>query len=288
MKNSFRHALLLVAAVAAVAAGCENPASEGEPRKEPGFRVIAGAGVDDSVDARPVQALAVELIGDDGRPRAGVPVRFEASMVTGSWGLTPSVHVSEVETDAFRDAVTDTTDAQGRAYARVKLGTVAGPGSVVAAVPTLGLQTTAGYTIRPGRTRVAAGRDAAISPDGTRMAYIINDSTLVISTLATGATVTIPGAAASPRWSPAGDEIAYLGVTESYWPVGELRAVRPDGTGPRSLTASGTIYRAYFDYSPDGIIASSRNAVPTVAEIATGREVLVSLPQLDHGLLAPS
>jgi hypothetical protein len=140
-----------------------------------------------------------------------------------------------------------------------------------------------------GRTRVGAGRDASLSPDGTRMAYISGTS-LVISTLATGHTVTVPGVAATPRWSPSGNEIAYLGVTESYWPVGELRAVKPDGTGVRAVGTSGTIYRAHFDYSPDGkyLIASTRMGVPMVIDVATGAEIPVTLPQLDHGLLAPS
>jgi Tol biopolymer transport system component len=121
------------------------------------------------------------------------------------------------------------------------------------------------------------------------MAYVSGTS-LVISSLATGATVTVPGVAATPRWSPTGDEIAFLGVTESYWPVGELRAVRPDGTGLRGLTATGSIYRAQFDYSPDGkyLIAAARTGVLTVIDVATGQEIPVSLPKLDHGLLSPS
>ena len=495
MKIRFRNTLLL-GAVAAVAAGCDNPAGGGEPRKEPGFRVVAGAGVADSVDVRPVQALAVELIGSDGKPRVGVPVRFEPSTVGSGWEARLSVAVSEVERDAFRDQATDTTDAEGRAYARVQLGTIAGPGAVVVTAPTLGLQVRADYTIRPGnasrlvtaprdtmlyagrnfalratvqdrygnarpeapalrvasgpvtvggtsvaavsfgravvvaqlgsladttrvsvvpqgtiaaytamqhtghelaiytfgldgsnlrkltssvvgggywgempsawstdgtrlffhdnnynhtkqlyvydlaantrrrliepagqleseswpgrsfdgqwvyftggvwneasihrvrtdgsaRERVGDGRDAALSPDGTRLAYVVNGSTLVIRTLATGAMVTVPGAAAAPRWSPTGEEIAYLGVTESYFPVGELRAVKPDGTGSRPLTASGAIYHARFDFSPDGryVVASTRAAVPTVIEVATGIEVPITLPRLDHGLLAPS
>lgn len=495
MKGSFKNTLLLLGAVATVAAGCDNPATNGEPRKDPGFRVVAGADVADSVEVRPVQALVVELIGDDGKPRAGVPVRFESTVAGSGWNARPTVLVSEVETGAFRGEVTDTTDDEGRAYARVQLGTVAGPGAVVATVPTVGLQATASYTIRPGnpsrlvtapqdttlyagrsfqvratvqdrhgnartdapalrvasgpatvsgatvagtafgravvvaqvggmadttlvsivpegtiaaytamqhtghelaiytfgldgsnlrkvtstvvgggywgempavwsadgtrlffhdnnynhtrqlyvydfatssrrrliepagqleheswprrspdgqwiyftggtwneagihrvrtdgtgRARVGDGKEAVLSPDGTRLAYI-HGTSLMVKTLATGETVTIPGQSASPRWSPSGDEIAYLGVTESYWPIGELRAVKPDGTGLRSLSASGTIYRAHFDYSPDGryLVASTRNAVLTVIDAATGAEVPVPLRQLDHGLLAPS
>jgi hypothetical protein len=498
MKSRFKNTLLVLGAIAA--AGCDNPTTEGQPRKEPGFRVVAGADAADTVDVRPAQALTVELIGDDGKPRAGVPVQFQSTIAGSGSGARLTVRVSPMEAELFVSQFADTTDAEGRAYARVQLGTIAGPGAVVATVPALGLQVTANYTIRPGnaarlvaapqdtilyvgrsyavrataqdrhgnprtdapalhvasgpatvggttvaasafgravivvqlgsaadtigvrvvpqgtisaytamrvysdelaiytfdldgsnlrkltstvvnrgyygempsvwsvdgtrlffhdnhyshtkqlyvydfatntrqrlidpagqleheswpvrsfdgqwvyftggvwpddafiyrvrtdgsgRERVGNGRDAALSPDGTRLAYVISgmdSSTLVIRTLSTGARITIPGDAVSPRWSPSGEEIAYLSVTENYIPAGALRVVKPDGTGDRPLVASGAVYRAPFDYSPDGkyIIAATRAAVPTVIEVATGREVPVSLPGLSHGLLAPS
>lgn len=495
MKISPARVALLAAAVSAISAGCDNPAGNDTPDKDPGLHVIAGANVADTVLAAPLQALTVELIGEDGKPLAGVPVRFEAAVTNTPEGPVAPVLVSDVGGDRFAALVADSTDAAGRAHARVAFGTVAGPGSVRVVVPTLGLQTTASYTIRPGaaarvvtspqdtmlsigrsatirvsvqdrhgnprteapalrvasgpanlagttvtgagfgramvvadlgsfadttmisvvpqgtiaaytamrhtghelalyrfdldgsnfskvtpsvmnngywgdmpstwsadgtklffhdnnanhtkqlyvydfatnsrrrliepamqlaheatprrssdgqwvyftgglyneatihrvrtdgtgRERVRAGRDPSLSPDGTRLAHV-SGSSLVVTTLATGQSVTIAGSAASPQWSPQGNEIAYVSVTDSYYANGPLRAVKADGTGNRALTASGTLYRAGFDYSPDGkyIIASSDNAVLTVIETATGVELPISLRRLDHGLWAPS
>lgn len=493
MRTLSLRAALLVAAASAVSA-CDNP-TDGTPRGEPGLRVVAGANVADSVLSVPVQALAVEIIGANGEPASGVPVRFEAAMTSTPQGPVFPVYVSGVGDTEFTIIVTDTTDATGRAHARVAFGTLAGPGSVSVIAPTLGLQTTASYTIKPGspvrvtttpqdtmlssgksfsvgaavvdrhgnardggvalrvasgpvslagstvtgsgfgramvvaqegsfadttmvsvvpqgtiaaytamrhtghelaiyrfdldgsnfskvtssvmangywgempsewsadgtklffhdnnpshtkqlyvydfgtstrrrliepglqleseswprvshdgqwvyftgggygeatihrvradgtgRERVRAGRDASLSPDGTRLAYISGTS-LMITTLATGQSVTVPGTAASPRWSPQGNELAYINVTESYFSNGELRAVKPDGTGNRALTASGTAYRAHFDYSPDGkyIIAATGDAVLTVIDVATGAELPLSLRRVDHGFFAPT
>ncbi|HEX8211936.1 MAG TPA: hypothetical protein VF584_17300 [Longimicrobium sp.] len=493
MKTPSIRVALLAASV--IAAACDNPVSDGTPKKDPGLRVISGADVADTVLTAPVQALTVELIGDNGKPLVGVPVRFEAVLTNTPAGPIAPVLVSEVGGARFMALVADSTDAAGRAHARIAFGTIAGPGAVNVIVPTLGLRTTAGYTIRPGnpvrvvtapqdtmlsvgrsatiratvqdrhgnartdapalrvasgpaslagttvtgaafgramvvaevggfadttmvsvmpqgtiaaytamehtghelaiyrfdldgsnlskvtpsvmnngywgempstwsadgtklffhdnnpnhtkqlyvfdfatntrrrliepasqleheswprrsydgqwvyftggvfneatihrvradgtgRERVRAGRDASLSPDGTRLAYI-SGSSLVVTTLATGQSVTIPGPAASPRWSPQGSEIAYISVTESFFANGELRAVKPDGTGNRPVSASGTQYRHTFDYSPDGkyIIAANRNAVLTVIETATGIELPISLRQLNHGLWAPA
>jgi Tol biopolymer transport system component len=494
MKTLSLRAALLVAAASAVSAACDNP-TNGTPRDEPGLRVVAGANVSDTVMTVPTQALAVEVIGENGEPASGVPVRFEAVMTNTPRGPVPPVYLSGVGDTQFTIIAVDTTDAAGRAHARVAFGTIAGPGSVTVIAPTMGLQTTASYTIKPGsparvttapqdtmlatgrslsvsamvvdrygnardggvalrvasgpvslagstvtasgfgramvvaqegsfadttmvsvvpqgtiaaytamqhtghelaiyrfdldgsnfskvtssvmangywgempsewsadgtklffhdnnpnhtkqlyvydfgtstrrrliepglqleseswprvshdgqwvyftgggygeatihrvradgtgRERVRSGRDASLSPDGTRLAYI-SGTGLTITTLSTGQSVTVPGAAASPRWTPQGNEVAYISVTETFFSNGELRAVKPDGTGNRALTANGTLYRAHFDFSPDGkyIIAATANAVLTVIDVATGAELPISLRRVDHGFLAPT
>ena len=481
---------MLIAATA-VAAACDNPAGS---RLEPGLHVVSGAGVTDTVDALPLHPLVVQLIGDDGKPRIGVPVRFRSVVVDGEWARMGSVLVSAPEEVVFAGFATDTTDAEGRAYARVRLGAVPGPGGVVATASTVGLEVTARYTIRPGqaarvdiapsdtmvfigghftprvvvgdrhgnprpeaavlrvasgpvtgagstvtgaafgramlvaeldgmtdttwvsvmphgslaaytrriytsdemaiymvdldgsdlrrlattvattgivggmppawnadgsrlffhdnrvqtkqlyvqdlgsgarqrliepegqleneswprvspdgewvyftggaydeavihrvrtdgtgRERVREGHDAAVSPDGARIAYILGGS-LRITTLATGATVTVPGTALSPRWRPTGDEVVYLKPSESHFPQGELRAVNADGSGGRGLVPSGNRYEPHFDFSPDGkyIIASGPIGTLVVIEYASGAEAPMRLPALNHGLLAPA
>lgn len=64
--------------------------------------------------------------------------------------------------------------------------------------------------------------EAALSPDGTRMAYTRETLTetefrreIVVRDLATGTTRTI-GDGASPAWSPAGDRLAYLSIRDKH------------------------------------------------------------------------
>lgn len=147
-----------------------------------------------------------------------------------------------------------------------------------------------------GREQVVpsgSGTTAAPAPDGLRVAYVSaqgSGNVLQVKNLQTGAVSSLGVSAATPRWAPSGEEIAYVAVTDSYAPAGELRAIKPDGTGSRPLTRNGTPFRGHFDYSPDGkyIIAATRQGVLTVIDLATGEEIPVRLPSLDHGLLAPA
>ncbi len=114
--------------------------------------------------------------------------------------------------------------------------------------------------------RLRAVGDAALSPDGTRIAYtVINQdgprrpySQLFVMTLADRKSVAFSvgqESSGSPRWSPDGARIAYSGR------LGEqsgLIVANPDATGKRFLGKLGTTNSPLpsmgktFDWSPDG------------------------------------
>ncbi|HEU0078587.1 MAG TPA: hypothetical protein VFQ76_13095, partial [Longimicrobiaceae bacterium] len=96
----------------------------------PGLHVISGGGVTDTVDAILPGELVVELRDQHGDPRAGVPVRF-FSVYAPSAG---QALLARPEWTGFDFGMADTTDASGRASARVRLGRYRGEARVVAEV----------------------------------------------------------------------------------------------------------------------------------------------------------
>jgi hypothetical protein len=147
-------------------------------------------------------------------------------------------------------------------------------------------------TAREALTPRGRGAHATPAPDGKRIAYINGanrGATLQVMDLETRAVSDLGIAAATPQWAPSGSEIAYIATGDAFLAIGELRAVKPDGTGVRSLTRNATRFRAHFDYSPDGkyIIAVTERDVLTSVVLATGEEIPVRIPRLAHGLLAP-
>jgi hypothetical protein len=139
--------------------------STGPGTGKPGIRAVAGAGITDTVNAVPLQALVVEVRGQDGAVASGVVVRFESQLTpqTPFFYPRPAVLVcplSSLDCDAFGGQfATDTTDTHGRATVRIQMGLIAGPGMVRLTVPELGLTDSATYTI-------AAGAPAAVHAVG--------------------------------------------------------------------------------------------------------------------------
>jgi Tol biopolymer transport system component len=135
-----RQQILVLLAAAALAA-CENP---NEPRGEPGVSFVSGEGVTDTVEAPPIQ-LVVEVLDADGRAAAGAVVTF----------TVPDEDITRIRVGPAGagwgwDVISDTTDAQGRAAASVLPGVRTGAARVAVAVPSLGFQDTARYTVAPG------------------------------------------------------------------------------------------------------------------------------------------
>jgi len=143
-----RHARLLSAALLSIAA-CGGSADSTEPRGSD-IRVVAGAGVSDTVLAKPVQALVVEVL-DGGRPRPGLVVRFESlPPADTARRLESTVLTSNLAQDSFTKLTSDTTNAQGRASVIVQLGTVAGDAALRVSAPELGVSDTVHFSVRPG------------------------------------------------------------------------------------------------------------------------------------------
>ncbi len=128
--------------------------------REASIRIVAGAGVTDTIDANLVQALIVEVRASGGQlAPVGTLVRFEAqpNPLPRTY-YDPAVLVCTLAAptcgpNGFGDPaqlVADLTDAQGRAKVIVRLGHVAGPAAVQVIVPELGLSTSATFTVEPG------------------------------------------------------------------------------------------------------------------------------------------
>jgi len=152
-------------------AACEGGSPTGVPPEAPSLRLVAGAGVADTVLTRPTQALTVEVRGEGGVPQRGVVVRFEPVPDPGSptWSPVYMVQVGRLDQATPGTLAIDTTDERGRAHVLVRLGQVAGEGKVAVVVPVLGLVDTARYTILPGvGVRVSAQpRDTAVFLGGS-------------------------------------------------------------------------------------------------------------------------
>lgn len=158
-------AAILFTSVLASIAACDKSPSGPDPKKsEPGIQIVAGANLADTVQTTPVQALIARIIDQDGKPKSGMVVRFESVLVGIGYSQVPTVSVGAVVSNSFGNFAVDTTDTEGRASVRVRLGTRAGSGGVVVSVPTLRFEDTAKYTIHPGAAAklVSAPKDTAV------------------------------------------------------------------------------------------------------------------------------
>jgi hypothetical protein len=143
---------------------------------EAGIRAILGAGITDTVDAQPLQALVVEVRGSGGVLASGVLVRFQAvpSADTARRLETP-VFLCDISDPFCGDfvlghvVITEPTDAQGRAKITVRLGTIAGPAIVRLTVPDLGLADSVTYTVTPGAAAgvIPQSRDTSLDIGST-------------------------------------------------------------------------------------------------------------------------
>lgn len=139
---------------------CGDPAAIIGP---PGLTIIAGAGVTDTIEAQPTQALIVEVRTPSGAPARGAVVRFASGPID-IFGAT-SMTVGPIDGEPLRKSEEDTVGADARAAVRVAMGTRAGPGDIQITVAELGLHETASFTIIPGNAVrvVSEPADTAIS-----------------------------------------------------------------------------------------------------------------------------
>ena len=119
----------------------------------------------------------------------------------------------------------------------------------------------------------------SLSPDGTQLAYenqTWNQSgySLRVMTIATRAITQLIVGGQRPRWSPSGDLIA-------YWLDKQIRVVKSDGTGGRTVSPATHNYVAGVRWSSDGqwIIArfaptqGNAGTITTLLNVNTGLEI---------------
>lgn len=245
--------------------------------KTTGIRVVAGAPITDTVGARPLQALVVDVLVD-GQPRQGLVLRFESMpSADTSRRFEQAIAVAKISQNFFSNFASDTTNSSGRAGVLVQLGTVAGEARVLVSCPELGLADTARFTVLPGNaarllitvrdTAVLAGgsynvgaqvtdrygnkrADPVTLSAGPNTASVDPAGRVTVgSAVGRGAiAVKAGGAADSARFTvlPAGT-MAFLHYLNG---VGSIATARMDGSALKLITAATT--PAYPNISPSG------------------------------------
>ena len=113
---SFRRFGLLSFGALTISCSSENPVEPAAPE----LRIVSGAFNSDTVETILTPLLVFEVGTGDG-PSAGQAVQFEQIGAPVD-ATTPTLKVSKIGENDFRSSITVTTDAQGRAGARVRLG----------------------------------------------------------------------------------------------------------------------------------------------------------------------
>lgn len=245
----------VAAALSTLACGGGDGDATGPAKKTtvpPSLRVVAGAGATDTVLAPLPQELVVEVRDSSGMPRADAVVRFEGGAVPAGSDGGASVFVCPVERPEtcgdhlFATPSIDTTGADGRAKARLRLGTVAGAGKVYVTVAALGLRDSVAFTVLPGRV--------------ASIAVLVPDTAVHV-----GATYQLGSSLADAFGNPRnGDAIAY-GTADSAAAVsaaGVVTGVLP-GRAALSVTSGGVSSTAFVSVVPDGHVAAYMS--PTAA-----------------------
>lgn len=161
----------------------------------PTLRIVAGANVSDTIDAKPLQALVVEVRDSLGKPMRGAVVRFDALRETQT-GMGSSILVASLRSQFFATFLADSTDAEGRAYALVALGTAAGPARIAISVPAIGRADTASYTVVPGAA--------------TRIRLIPSDTALTV-----GKRLSLSAASADRYNNPRSDALSFVSASSA-------------------------------------------------------------------------
>lgn len=157
-----------------MACGREGPTSP--VNVAPALAIVAGGATTDTVQARPVQALVIEVRDTTGGGARGKTVRFEALPPDDPKRKTETaIAVSSLTSNAYSAFASDLTDSVGRAKTLVGFGTVAGPARVRVTVPEFGMTDTIVFTVKPGLPAkfIIGTRDTVVQPGAT---YSLNAS----------------------------------------------------------------------------------------------------------------
>ncbi len=135
------------------AASCGQSVDGPPPPSGPSLKILAGAGVADTISSSPAQGLVVQVMGEKGKPESGVAVEFEARGMPGCdyIYLCSGMQISTAtDGTGFGTAASVVTDGEGRAVVRVRYGSIAGAAAIAVTVALYGLVDTARYTVQPG------------------------------------------------------------------------------------------------------------------------------------------
>ncbi len=132
----------------------------------PGVRIVSGANLTDTVQARPGRDLVVQVTGENGVPEGGVPVVFTSAATPCPGYLGTCAGIVFVSGTGYGVQAGDTTDAEGQARVRIGFGTRAGTARVAISAPQLGAVDTALFTVLPGHGYriMLAPTDTVIEP----------------------------------------------------------------------------------------------------------------------------
>jgi hypothetical protein len=165
MMPIFKRSLLLTLVGAGVyCVAC----TDSEAPRTPGITVVSGGTGSDTIGVKLRDPLVVEVRSSDGRLAKGVEIEFDTHPVGVPKGWGP-VLLSKMDGREFLYNIKDSTDAAGRASVLVALDAPAGEGEVDVRVPSLSMQATATYTVRPGAPTsiVVVPRDTPVVVGGT-------------------------------------------------------------------------------------------------------------------------
>jgi WD40 repeat protein len=141
-------------------------------------------------------------------------------------------------------------------------------------------------------------RYPAPSPDGVHLLY----STLVdggsmgrqpgpsrILNLQTGSVTTIPFPMHAPRWSPNGQQIAYIDFFSAFFEGGNLKVTDAQGTAPTTLGSGSNRYWYGMDWSPNGewiVVANLDTEVLNLIHGISGQ--VIPLPAYTRYMRSPA
>ena len=221
----------LALAAAAACADSSGPAGSNNV----GIRVVSRTDIRDTVLTTLAEPLEVEVRDDAGAVVPGIAVEFSALSSVREPDVG-SVYMGAVGSSVWSlQPVLDTTDARGRASARVLLGEIAGPGGVVVSVPTLSLTDTIPMTILTGRivafrvqpvdTAVYVGRTYQLHAQAGDKWNNWRDTTAVYGGVAGGVAVSSSGVVTGAAISRAA-----IAVRVGNWADSVRASVIPVGT----------------------------------------------------------
>lgn len=136
-----------------------------------GVSYVAGNNGSDTVGAQLAQALIVEVRDGNGTLQPHVVVRFESTNSIAQPAMVVPSRLDATGSSGYYYSpavVVDTTDANGRARAMVRMSSLAGPAILLVRVPELGYQDTARFVVKPGNVAaiVFSAPDTALLTGG--------------------------------------------------------------------------------------------------------------------------